>query len=529
MQIIVPMAGSGARFRRAGYQTLKPLIEVDGLPMIEHVVRMFPGEHDFLFICAEDHLQQTPLRAILKRLAPGATIVAIEPHKAGPVYSALAAGNFIKDDQPVILNYCDVAVLWDYAHFRRHMVALDCDGCLIAFKGFHPHSLGSTLYAYIREQNHRLLEIREKQAFTDQRMNEYASTGTYYFRSGALLKHYFRQAMQRKLQTNGEYYASLPYNLLVEDSLEVCVYAVDHFLHWGIPADLEEYQFWSDYFTHYVDWKPTSLAAAGVNLIPMAGGGIRFRREGYVQPKPLVPVAGVPMVQRSLDSFPPARASIAACRVDHLQTSALETVLCSNGYRIEILPVDGLTEGQADTCLRARDQLDPEAPLLVAPCDAALIYDEERYATLTSRPDIDCIVWTFRNHPHANRHPRQYGWVQATPAGDIQGISCKQPFNLNVQRDPGIIGAFWFRQARIFFEAVDSLIAQNRRINNEFYVDSAIELLLERGRRVKLFDVEQYICFGTPDDVRSYEFWATYFHQAPHHPYRRAHASPVED
>jgi NDP-sugar pyrophosphorylase family protein len=191
MQIIVPMAGSGARFRRAGYQTLKPLIEVDGLPMIEHVVRMFPGEHDFLFICAEDHLQQTPLRAILKRLAPGATIVAIEPHKAGPVYSALAAGNFIKDDQPVILNYCDVAVLWDYAHFRRHMVALDCDGCLIAFKGFHPHSLGSTLYAYIREQNHRLLEIREKQAFTDQRMNEYASTGTYYFRSGALLKHYF--------------------------------------------------------------------------------------------------------------------------------------------------------------------------------------------------------------------------------------------------------------------------------------------------------------------------------------------------
>ena len=529
MQIIVPMAGSGARFRRAGYLTLKPLIEADGLPMIEHVVRMFPGEHDFLFICAQNHLQETPLRSVLERLVPSASIAAIESHKAGPVYSALAASYLIKDDEPVILNYCDVTVPWDYAHFKQQMKIRGCDGCLIAFKGFHPHSLGSTLYAYIRERNHRLLEIREKQAFTDQRMNEFASTGTYYFRTGALLKRYFQRAIQRDLQTNGEYYASLPYNLLVEDGLDVYVYGVDRFLHWGVPTDFEEYQHWSDYFAHYVDWKPTMLPASGINLIPMAGVGVRFSREGYDQPKPLVPVAGVPMVQRSLDSFPPAEASVAACRTVHLQTSPLESVLSSNGYRIEILPVSGLTEGQADTCLRARDRLDPEAPLLIVPCDSALIYSEERYAALTNDPDVDCIVWTFRNHPHANRHPNQYGWVQATTEGDILGISCKVPYNEDVRCDPGIIGAFWFRQARFFLEAVETMISQNRRVNNEFYVDSAVQVLLERGRRAKLFDVRHYICFGTPDDVRSFEFWATYFDQATHHPYRSAQNPSFED
>ena len=151
-----------------------------------------------------------------------------------------------------------------------------------------------------------------------------------------------------------------------------------------------------------------------------------------------------------------------------------------------------------------------------------------RYVRLTSDPNVDCIVWTFRNHPHANRHPGQYGWVQATPAGDIQGISCKVPYNDDVRRDPGIIGTFWFRQARFFLEAVDSLMAQNRRVNNEFYVDSAIELLLESGRRAKLFDVEHYVCFGSPDDVRSYEFWETYFHRASHHPYRSAQHTPSE-
>jgi bifunctional N-acetylglucosamine-1-phosphate-uridyltransferase/glucosamine-1-phosphate-acetyltransferase GlmU-like protein len=520
MQIIIPMAGSGARFVRAGYSTLKSLIEVDGRPMIEHVVRMFPDEHDFLFICARPHLEETPLRSVLESLVPKATIVAIEPHKGGPVCTVLAANDFIKDDEPVVLNYCDAAALWDYADFKQRMEQLDCAGSLVAFRGFHPHSLGSTLYAYIREQNNTLLEIREKRAFTDQRMNEYASTGTYYFRSGALLKHYLQRAVERDLQTHGEYFASVPYNLLVEDGLQVHVYEVKQFTHWGTPEDLAEYQAWSNYFAQYVHWKPTMPVLPGINLIPMAGAGARFSQEGYPQPKPLVPIAGAPMVQRSLDTFPPAQTWIAACRAEHLQLSALEPVLTSNGHRVQILPVDRLTEGQACTCLLARPWLDPNAPLLIAPCDAALIYDQEQYADLTTNPEVDCLVWTFRNHPHANRHPHQYGWVEATPEGNIQRISCKVPLNDDVRRDPGIIGAFWFRQARFFLEAAEALIAQNRRVNHEFYVDSAIEVLLEQNRRAKLFDVQHYICFGTPDDVRSYEYWAAYFHQASHHPYQ---------
>lgn len=521
MQIIIPMAGTGARFVRAGYQTLKPLIQVDGRPMVEHVIRMFPGEHDFLFICAKNHLEETPLRRVLQQLAPGSTIVAIEPHKYGPAQTALTAADFIKDDQPVILNYCDAAVLWNYANFKQKMESSGCDGAVVAFKGFHPHSLGSTYYAYILEQNHRLRQIREKESFTQQRMSEFASTGTYYFRSGALLKHYFRRAIERNLQTNGEFYASLPYNLLVEDNLSVYVYPADYFLHWGIPADLEEYQNWSTYFARYPNWKPQLPPAAGVNLIPMAGAGARFQQQGYAWPKPLVPVSGKPMVQRALDTFPPAQATIAACRTDHLQNSPLEAVLCSNGHRTEILPVDRLTEGQAVTCLLARHRLDPYAPLLVAPCDAALVYDPRQYLELTADARTDCLVWTFRNHPHANRHPQQYGWAQTAPNGDIERVSCKIPLSSNVRRDPGIIGAFWFREARFFLEAADSLIAQNRRVNNEFYVDSAIEVLLEQGRRAKVFDVQHYLCFGTPDDVRSFEFWADYFSRDPRHPYRQ--------
>jgi hypothetical protein len=177
--------------------------------------------------------------------------------------------------------------------------------------------------------------------------------------------------------------------------------------------------------------------------------------------------------------------------------------------------VDRLTEGQACTCLLARDQIDPEAPLLIAPCDAAFVYDEARYRELTTSGEADCLVWTFRNHPHANRNPRQYGWVATDGDGWIQRISCKVPLaDGDVRQDPGIIGAFWFRKARFFFEAADELIRRDERVNGEFYVDTSIEMLLQQGRRARVFDVDAYICFGVPDDVRTYQYWSAYFQKA---------------
>ena len=130
MQIIIPMSGAGTRFVNAGYSTLKPLIEVDGSPMIEHVVRMFPGATDFVFICARNHLDETPLRSVLQRLVPNAVIVPIDPHKRGPVHAVLQARDWIKDAEPVLVNYCDFSVGWDYADFNRTMQKSQCDGCL---------------------------------------------------------------------------------------------------------------------------------------------------------------------------------------------------------------------------------------------------------------------------------------------------------------------------------------------------------------------------------------------------------------
>lgn len=513
MQIVIPMSGKGVRFQEAGYRDLKPLIEVDGAPMIEHVIKMFPGETDFLFICSNEALAETPLRATLERLAPRGRIVAIASHKLGPVYAVLQAEAYIRADQPVIVNYCDFAVEWDYADFKRLMNDLRCEGCVTAYKGFHPHSLGPNLYAYLRHEKNYLLEIAEKHNFTENRLQEYASAGTYYFRSGELLLRYFKMAVECGLSTNGEFYASMPFNLLVKDSLKVFVYELTRFLQWGTPEDLEEYKAWSRYFSEFEDWLPSLPPHAGTNLVPMAGAGLRFAKEGYTDPKPLVPVDGKRLVERSLECLPAAANWVAVCLKAHLADQRLTSALHSNGRSIQILETRELTSGQASTCLLAREHVDPEKPLLIAPCDSATVFDEQRFARLTGDPMVDCVVFTFRNHPHANRNPRQYGWVLTDDDGAAKSVICKEEPPGRTNCGHGVIGTFWFRKAKYFFEAADQLIAQDRRINNEFYVDLCIQVLIEQGYRVQVFPVTCYICLGTPDDVRTYEYWAGHFHK----------------
>ena len=81
MHIVIPMSGVGKRFIDAGYSVPKPLIEIDGKPIIQHVVELFPGESKFTFICNKVHLETTNMKEIIQKVAPQGEIVSIEPHK----------------------------------------------------------------------------------------------------------------------------------------------------------------------------------------------------------------------------------------------------------------------------------------------------------------------------------------------------------------------------------------------------------------------------------------------------------------
>ena len=133
------------------------------------------------------------MRATLERYCPTGRVVGIPSHKLGPVHAVRLVEHLIRDDSPVVVNYCDFTCYWDWPQFVRFTSETGCAGAIPAYKGFHPHTLGSTNYAYMREQDGWVLDIQEKQPYTQNRMEEFASSGTYYFRNGALMKRAFRK------------------------------------------------------------------------------------------------------------------------------------------------------------------------------------------------------------------------------------------------------------------------------------------------------------------------------------------------
>jgi NDP-sugar pyrophosphorylase family protein len=188
------MSGIGKRFIDAGYNTPKPLIEVDGKPMVAHVVEMFPGVGKVTFICNDLHLRTTDMREQLRSLSPGCVIVEVPvDHGTGPVGAVLLAAGHVDPDMETVVSYCDYGTVWDFPGFMSDIDGRELDGSIACYRGFHPHMLGTDNYAFCRHENDMLLEIKEKQPFTDDRMSEWASNGTYHFRSGAVMLKYFRE------------------------------------------------------------------------------------------------------------------------------------------------------------------------------------------------------------------------------------------------------------------------------------------------------------------------------------------------
>jgi len=520
MHIVIPMSGTGKRFLEAGYSAPKPLIRVDGKPIIEHVVNLFPGECRFTFVCNNDHLEKTDMRGILTRISPKGRIVGIPPHKKGPVFAVSQVHELIRDDEETIVNYCDFSKYWDFRDFLSDTRGRDADGAISAYCGFHPHMMGSTNYAFMREKDRWMLEIKEKEPFTPNRMEEFASDGTYYFKKGAYLKKYFLQLMERNIHVNGEYYVSLVYNLLREEGLRVSIYEIQHMLQWGTPRDLEEYCRWSEYFRGCAEWRPENTPERGsILLIPLAGRGDRFQRAGYRTPKPLIGISGKPMVVQAADCMPRAEKYIFVCLKEHLDRYPLGAALKSAYPGAEIEVLDTVTEGQACTCERGLSGADPEAPLLIGACDNGMMWDSDEYRLLIDDSGVDAIVWSFRRHASGERNPGMYGWIRVDQDNNVMGVSVKSPISGNPYEDHAITGSFYFRKARYFLEALSGLYRKGTRVNNEFYVDNCINELVAAGRRAKVIETSHYICWGTPDDLRTFEYWQRFFHKCTSHPY----------
>lgn len=539
MNVIIPMTGYGSRFVAAGYQELKPFIRVMGRPVIEWIVKdMYPADVNIIFVCRGEHLMKdASMRERLLLLAPEAKIVSIEDWvKKGPVYDVLRgyrellAQQAIDAQEPCIINYCDFYMQWDYAAFAKEAAERGCDGAVPCYSGFHPNLLPEKNYyaSCLTDAQDDLIEIREKYSFEKDKTKAKHSPGVYYFASGAVMEKYCQILTEHEeCAINGEYYASLPYNFMVQDGLKVWVPVnVEYFCQWGTPEDMQEFVYWTDLIRKSEAAQHTGGAESpgaeegmpGRILIPMAGAGQRFADAGYRVHKPAIMTVDratgqeKPMVVCATKDLPGVAADgsnvIYVDRNFH-QTDGVEDAIRAWYPQASFITVDHLTEGQACTCMLAEPYLDPEQPLLIAGCDNGMDIDRDDFDALTK--ECDCIVFTYRHNEAVLANPNAYGWMIADADGNITGTSIKKAISDRPMEDPAVVATFWFRRAAVFIEATKKMIAENDRINGEFYVDQTVKHVLDLGYRAKIFDIDRYVGWGTPADYEGYQKTWNYF------------------
>lgn len=511
IQLIIPMSGIGKRFIESGYTDPKPLILVDGYPIIKHVVDMFPGVSDITFICNESHIGTTDILNILNTIAPGSKMhIVPNENRKGPVDAVRQIFEFIDDEKEVIVSYCDYGTVWDFDRFIKTARSKNWHGAIPCYTGFHPHMLGGDNYAFCKEEEGTLVQIKEKESFTDDKMSEFASNGAYYFKSGDILKKYFKELIELDINLKGEYYVSLVYNLLVRDGLKVGIFEIEKMLQWGTPYDLEVYKSWSSYFSKNKQ-KRINNPSGTVLILPMAGKGSRFADEGYPTPKPLIEVDGEPMIVQAVNCLPTCDANIFICLDEHVNNHKIDEILKAKFPNTKIKTLNTTTEGQACTCEIGMDALDAESPILISACDNGVVYNENNYAEMVNDNNIDIIVWSFRNNPTSKNTPNMYSWLEVDDKNNILNVSCKKFIGKDPLTTHAIIGTMFFRKGKYFLDGLKKNYEQKITTNNEYYVDDVINQCIKAGLSVKVFEVDNYICWGTPDDYKTYNYWKEHF------------------
>ena len=227
------MAGRGERFINGGYETPKPLIEINGKCMIELAIESLNISGNFIFITykyTNDNFNKK-LNTILKKYSD--KIIQIDYITQGPASSALLAEDIINDDRELVITNCDQIMNWNSQEFINYCNKSDKDGIVVTYDS------NTEKNSYIKlDDSGNAIELAEKKVISNLSLN-----GIHYWKKGKYFVSSAKKMIEKQIKVNGEFYISVSYNEMINDGLKVGNYHIDQSVHFavGTPNDLEKY------------------------------------------------------------------------------------------------------------------------------------------------------------------------------------------------------------------------------------------------------------------------------------------------
>lgn len=233
MNIVVPMAGAGSRFEKAGYTFPKPLIEVQGQPMIAKVIENLNLQGRYIFLVQKSHYEKYDLKNLLNIIAPNCEIVQIEGLTEGAACTVLKSRNLIDNDQPLIISNSDQYIKWN--SFEIISSFNNADGGILTFKSVHPkHSFAKV------DGNNLVTKVAEKNPISND-----ATVGIYYWKRGSDFVKYADQMIKKDIRTNNEFYVCPVYNEAIKNNFKIKAALIDEMWGMGTPEEL------NNFLTHF--------------------------------------------------------------------------------------------------------------------------------------------------------------------------------------------------------------------------------------------------------------------------------------
>lgn len=234
INIVVPMAGEGKRFREAGYKVPKPFINVKGKTMLEWSLEsLYMKDARFILIARSLHLlgYEKIMESIQKRYP--CVIVLIDKFTEGMASSVLLASEHINNEDPLLIGACDQTVDVPMEEFIEDARKWNLSGSLMTFYATHP----KWSYAKVNEQGF-VLETKEKSP-----ISTHANVGLYYFARGRDFVRCASHMIEKNDRTNNEFYVAPVYNYMVQEGLLIGIYEIkeSHMHGLGTPEDVKEF------------------------------------------------------------------------------------------------------------------------------------------------------------------------------------------------------------------------------------------------------------------------------------------------
>lgn len=231
LNVLIPMAGAGSRFEKAGYTFPKPLIDVNGKPMIQVVVDNLNFDANHIFITQKNHRSKYNLDQLLGLISDNPKIIEVDKLTEGAACTTLLAKELINNDNPLIIANSDQYVEWNSSEFMYKMQETNCDAGILTFESTHP----KWSFAKIDEYGF-VYEVAEKNPISNT-----ATVGIYYWKCGSDYVKFAEEMISKNIRVNNEFYVCPVFNQAIKAGLKVKTFQIEKMWGIGTPEDLKSF------------------------------------------------------------------------------------------------------------------------------------------------------------------------------------------------------------------------------------------------------------------------------------------------